>query len=331
MFLSIVVPVYNGEKHLAECLRSLLAQDLPREDYEILCVDDGSADSSPAILRQFAGENGNIRILTQANGGVAAARNAGAAAAEGEYVWFVDCDDLVAPNCLAGLRELAESSHPDRLIVGAYQFTDELTEEERRQAQAGELPANAPWYDSVVWRSLLRREFLESNGISFQYPELTHGEDGLYMYELTRFHPADRETEQTLYFYRVHADSAETAAGTEAVLRRLRSHARIAGILRDYYQAGNRDAATADKLMSMLWLALYDVARLPRQEARQALAGLREKGLFPFRRPPECSITRSYMSGRSGLAERAFDAVYLRLHTAPGYALMRCVLGLLGK
>lgn len=331
MFLSLIVPVYNGECHLAQCLASLLDQDLPPEDYEIVCVDDGSTDDSPAILADFAQKYQNIRILRQENAGVAAARNAGVAAARGDWLWFVDCDDLLLPGCLPGLKVAAEGSRCDRLTVGAYQFTDELSEEERRRSREGSLGDNAPWYDSVVWRSLLRRGFLEAHGIRFAHPELTHGEDGLYMYELTRFRPETVQVGGIVYFYRIHSDSAETAAGTAALCRRIRSHRRIAEILLGYYQSGRQDADTADKLMAMLWLCLYETARLPRAEEQTSLAELEAAGLFPFRRPAQCSVTRSYMSGMSGPAEKLFDAVYLRQHTRPGYALMRLTLHLLGK
>ena len=180
MFLSIIVPVYNGARYLGSCLDSLLEQDI--EDYEILCVDDGSTDGSAGIADGYAQAHGNVRVIHQENAGVCAARNAGAAAARGDYIWFVDCDDLLAPNCLAALRAQALKTNCDRLTLGAYQFTYELTQEETAHAREGSLPSNAPWYDSVVWRSLLRRDFLTSHGLTFCHPGLTHGEDGLYMY-----------------------------------------------------------------------------------------------------------------------------------------------------
>ena len=75
MFLSFVVPVYNAERYLSECLDSLLAQDI--SDYEIICVNDGSRDASPEILEQYAAKYGNIRVISKENGGVVSARNAG--------------------------------------------------------------------------------------------------------------------------------------------------------------------------------------------------------------------------------------------------------------
>ena len=145
MFLSFIVPVYNAETYLAECLRSLEEQDIPKKDYEILCVNDGSTDSSPSILAEFSAQYPNLTVIHKENGGVTTARNAGLDAAQGDYIWFVDADDFIKPGILSSLRSTAMETNCDRLIVGGYQFTDALTEEEAAQSRRGELPINTPW------------------------------------------------------------------------------------------------------------------------------------------------------------------------------------------
>lgn len=92
MFLSIIVPVYNGEQYLKACLDSLLAQDISPKEYQILCINDGSTDASGSILAAYSAYNPNILVLQQPNSGVVAARNAGLKAASGDYIWFVDAD-----------------------------------------------------------------------------------------------------------------------------------------------------------------------------------------------------------------------------------------------
>lgn len=94
--LSIIVPVYNVEKYLAACLDSLVYQTL--KNIEIICVDDGSTDASPKILKDYAAMDNRIKIVTKKNGGLSSARNAGLAIASAELIAFVDSDDTVLPN-----------------------------------------------------------------------------------------------------------------------------------------------------------------------------------------------------------------------------------------
>lgn len=315
MFLSIIIPVYNAERFLGETLDSLLRQDIT--DYEIICVNDGSTDDSLSILKTYARQHPNIVIVDKENGGVTSARNRGLELAKGDFVWFVDSDDLIRENCLGMLKAL--SAGEDRVMFGAYQFTDVLTEEEQALSKEGTLTTNTSFYDSVVWRSILRREFLLNNQLHFRYPELTHGEDGLFMYEVTLCHPVCKETEAVLYFYRLHSGSAEAAVTPEKQLRRLRSLIGVCGILHGYYRANAE--GSADRFMSFLWMTLYDVSRAPKDVEEKALSLLREHALFPFQRPLNCTITESYLIG--GLAGKVFDKIYLNLHKPWAYKLMR--------
>lgn len=322
MFLSVIVPVYDGQTYLRQCLDCLLAQDIPAQEYEIVCINDGSQDGSGEILRKYGENFSNVVVIQQENAGVAAARNAGLKQARGEYVWFVDADDLIRHNVLGKMRTAAEAGNCDRLVFGAYQFTDNLTSEERDQADMGELRVNAPWYDAVVWRSLLRRSFLEENHLCFRYPQITHGEDGLFMYEVAHCQPRCVEMEEILYFYRVHSDSAETKRSPEHRKKMLRSHVVVTKILADYYAGGDTDAVTANKLMTFLWNTLYEITQLPSRERRSALSQLAQQGLFPYHRPDSCTTTRSYITERSDWIGKAFDGLYCHLHTRWGFWIM---------
>lgn len=112
--LSIIVPVYNAEKWLRRCLDSLLKQDLPREDYEIILVDDGSKDGSPQICDDYsAAHPGTVRVIHQQNRGVSMARNAGLDAAVGEYVMFVDADDYMKEGSFLEILDRCTSQHLD--------------------------------------------------------------------------------------------------------------------------------------------------------------------------------------------------------------------------
>ena len=111
--LSYIVPIYNVEKYLRKCVDSLLEQNY--SDYEIILINDGSTDNSGAICDEYARMFDNIRVIHQENAGLSAARNAGLALAQGEYICFVDSDDYWQPNVLGGLMVQIERDNLDVL------------------------------------------------------------------------------------------------------------------------------------------------------------------------------------------------------------------------
>lgn len=119
MLLSVIVPVYNTEKYLPHCLDSLIKQTLP--DMEILCVNDGSTDSSLSVLQSYAKKDPRIRIIQKENGGLVSARKAGVKAAKGKYVGYVDSDDWVEPMMYEKLCEYALRDEAD-LVSSGYFF-----------------------------------------------------------------------------------------------------------------------------------------------------------------------------------------------------------------
>lgn len=96
--ISIIVPVYNVEEFLPTCLDSILSQTF--KDFEVICVNDGSPDNSAAILENYAAQDSRIKIITQDNAGLSAARNSGWEQAQGEYLYFLDSDDYIHPQML---------------------------------------------------------------------------------------------------------------------------------------------------------------------------------------------------------------------------------------
>jgi glycosyltransferase involved in cell wall biosynthesis len=114
--LTIIVPVYNVEKYLGKCLDSLLDQDIPYKDYEIIIVNDGSNDSSLEVAKSYLNIFEDfIYLFTQENKGVGAARNVGIRQANGKYLFFIDSDDYIRPNCLRNLLNCAENEDLDIL------------------------------------------------------------------------------------------------------------------------------------------------------------------------------------------------------------------------
>ena len=121
--ISVIIPVYNVEDYLAECIDSVLGQSYT--DYEIILVDDGATDSSGRMCDEYARKDSRIRVIHQENGGLSAARNTGLRAAWGKYIYFLDSDDYIAPSALEHLAALAEKEQADVVFFDGYTFFDE--------------------------------------------------------------------------------------------------------------------------------------------------------------------------------------------------------------
>ena len=122
--LSIIVPLYNSEKYLPKCLDSLLNQDIPHDEYEIILVNDGSPDGSKQLAEEYAKCNPNIIVLSQQNKGTSGARNTGILQATGQYLYFVDPDDYILENSLCVLLDKMDRDRLDILRFG-YREVDE--------------------------------------------------------------------------------------------------------------------------------------------------------------------------------------------------------------
>ena len=186
MKYSVIIPVYNVEKYINRCLKSILSQRY--NDLEIILIDNGSTDRSGSICDIYANEYANISVYHIENHGVASARNFGLSKARGEFIYFVDSDDYLVGNLFA---EFEDKLTPDLdLLVFSYynSFEQEMTEKKRTKKI---LPYNGSYdkYDFskifkdlflsdmlyTVWNKIYRREFLLENNLSFEQYEL--GED----------------------------------------------------------------------------------------------------------------------------------------------------------
>lgn len=115
--ISVIVPVYKVEAYLPACVDSILAQTF--RDFELILVDDGSPDACGEMCDQYARQDVRIRVIHQENGGLSAARNAGLEIAQGNYITFVDSDDIISEDCLRCMQKIADETNAD-LVVGRY-------------------------------------------------------------------------------------------------------------------------------------------------------------------------------------------------------------------
>ena len=124
--ISVIIPVYNVEKYLRECLDSVLNQSF--DDLEIICVNDGSTDNSLNILKEYHKKDARIKIITQENKGLSSARNTGLEQSTGNYIYFIDSDDYIENNALSEVYNLAESKDLDMVIFKLLPFYDDTKE-----------------------------------------------------------------------------------------------------------------------------------------------------------------------------------------------------------
>lgn len=185
MDISIIVPVYNVEKYLKDCLDSLLEQDFIGE-YEIICINDGSIDNSLQILKEYEKTKKNIVVIDKINEGLSEARNTGMINAKGEYLMFLDSDDYLSNDkVLSLLFEEVKKGSLD-FVVADFEYDYEDKVKNHRQYRVEKIKnmvmTGRQLYDigirttsitSVVWNKLYKREFLYKNNLYF-YKGIIH-------------------------------------------------------------------------------------------------------------------------------------------------------------
>lgn len=214
--LSIVIPFYNVERYISECLDSVFDQNIPLSEYEVICVNDGSPDNSRNIVLDYMKRYPNLRLIEHdKNRKLGAARNTGRTIAQGDYIWNVDSDDKIVPNCLSRLLQVCEENNLDVLEFRPVSFCgDELNE----------LPVVPPTlcpisgleymeqlnsYDlsqmSSVWRKMIKRSFLEDNKIFS--PEINLGEDVPFSFKVLVSAKRFMSINNICYLYRSNPDA----------------------------------------------------------------------------------------------------------------------------
>ena len=175
--LSIIVPVYNVEQYIRQCVESIFAQGLDDADFELILINDGTPDNSFGVISDIIESHQNIRILEQENLGPSVARNKGIKCAVGQYVLFVDADDLLVNHSIAKLLDIAIEKSVDLLVSDYLRLTDEqiangdfvaCQEDEIREKSGYELFLDdLDPHECYVWRILYRRDFLIERSMSF--------------------------------------------------------------------------------------------------------------------------------------------------------------------
>lgn len=186
--VSVIVPVYNTEKYLERCIKSIVLQTY--SDWELLLIDDGSTDNSGIICLQYAEKDSRIKYFHQENAGASAARNRGITSAKGDYIYFLDSDDVAHKNLLETAVSFMEDNNPDLLYFNTQSLSEDGEGYWNIPVEEGlfELSDYTQWLDFVlfkylnfkinfaVWNKLYRTSIIKSNSIFFD-EGVSMGED----------------------------------------------------------------------------------------------------------------------------------------------------------
>lgn len=176
--LSIILPVYKVEAYIRDCLESIFRQGLREEDFEVILVNDGTPDNSIKVVEDLISLHQNIVVLNQENQGVSIARNLGLSQSQGEYVYFMDPDDMLVDNSLSVLLPRVLSSDTDILMADYSRFNDgesfghllhvdQEYSDTIKHAEQSYIEDLSP-YECYIWLMLFKRTFLIDNKIEFK-------------------------------------------------------------------------------------------------------------------------------------------------------------------
>lgn len=211
--LSFIVPFYNVEPYIEECIRSLYNQDIPQEEYEVICIDDCSPDGSRAIVERLQQEYPTLKLLrTPENLRQGGARNMGLDVVLGRYVWFVDSDDYIEKNCVGEMLDKAESENLDILRI-FHVVEGEVCEDKVDYGPCSGVDYifNAPLKANAVNRccnvvnGLIRTQMLREHNIRFA--EKVQYEDDDYAIQMYAYATRVHSLKTAPYIVRLSVDS----------------------------------------------------------------------------------------------------------------------------
>ena len=223
--LSIIVPMYNSGKYIANCLDSILASDLPKGRYEVVIVNDGSQDNGPDIVKKYVEKNADIKFIEQSNQGQSVARNTGIGASEGEYLWCVDSDDMIEKNINYILDKIEEIGNPDifstklkyvtesgKYLACVWDFPNNMN----RLMKGREAIING-YNPSSVCILFIKNELMTRNSLAF-YPGITH-QDSELSYKLFAHADTVFFSEFVPYIYIRHPNTTLTSKNPQKIIK----------------------------------------------------------------------------------------------------------------
>lgn len=290
MTLSIIVPVYNAERYLSKCVDSLLEQDIPQSQYEILLVDDGATDCSGAICDEYASQHDCVQVIHQANGGIGAARNKGIDVAKGEYVMFVDSDDYLDTNVLKALLDKMEQ---DKLDVLRFDYRNVNEQYEQYEPNRVSRPF-MDYRDEVCDGSTFLTHRLGNACYACQFVirrSLTDGcrfkegiifEDTEWLPRLLMKTQRITSTTQIVYNYLTHSNSTTRGRDGEKRIRVQENQLNMIDYMQQQMQQAD-DKRWFKGMIAQITIGLLSrVSSQSKSERQMMIDKLKRKGVFPL-------------------------------------------------
>ena len=276
MFLSIIIPVFNVEQYISECLDSCLNQNIT--DYEIICINDGSTDSSLHILKEYSAKFSNVVLINKKNEGVSVARNAGLDVSRGEYVMFVDADDLIQRKTLGRIKDVLSKKNSKRLTIGVYEARDDEIREVFYSNKAPDPNRNSVY----VWSSIYKKNIIDEHNIRF-IRGVTHGEDILFLNDYCNFCKEYDSFPHTVYYYRRNPKCATNTSIRQNLINCINSEFDLVELMKRRYQLLEyRNVRTLEFWSNTCGSILNEVSKLEEKEAIQNGNRLKSNKIYPI-------------------------------------------------
>lgn len=301
--MSIIIPLWNARRWWGQLTETLARQGVwaPHSDVEVLCVDDGSTDGTPDMVREFAREHPNVRLFEQRNAGQAAARNLGLDNARGEWVYMMDQDDVLAPDTLLPMLEVGIREDVDLV---RFKFDMPPSDEARRLMEL-EMPGGEVEVvtgkdvlgrtrglikgEAGVWTTIARRSFLDDINIRFD-PRTRYFEDEPFSWKMLLNARRVALVDRVGYHWLQRPDSDFHTATTEHIVKRRLTLCHVA---EDLARLRTSSPSPIDRMLCIradwyefaFWSLVFSHRAITRGEAREILRRHEASGVWPANGP----------------------------------------------
>ncbi len=258
--VSIIIPIYNAEKYLKECLESVINQSF--KNIEILLINDGSKDSSSQIIKEFAQKDNRIVAINKENGGYASAINLGLDRARGEYISIVEADDYCALDMIEKMYNAISEKNADIATMDFYYLEDTQKNKKRIYHYDDKLKKNEENYfnlkisPSIIhkpaypWKNLYKKSFIDKHNIRMPQDGLGAYEDQPWNASILSFAQKCVHVAKPLYYYRIDADGSSTNNGKKSLINYVKRRSQTRDIL-------IKNRVFTEDVKEFYWIAAY--------------------------------------------------------------------------